>query len=169
MSLERVGYFMGLMGLVFALYAHNAEGETPLHWVGLALVAFGFLVLVKERIRPTLQFLVFRRSALENIFEIAQDQNIPDVVHTTTQLARSGKIQLYGELGASKRLTPIPRSYFEEHAIGWLPGVSLRTYSSSRTFGDQDTDECYFNLHGPISLLKLLRQKHGAANTSRAG
>ena len=167
MSLEKLGFFMGLLGLVFALYAHDAEGKTGLHWFGLALVAFGFFVLVKRRIRPTIQFFAFRRSALENIFEIAEAQKIPDVVHATAELARSGAIQLYGELGPSKRLTAIPASYFEKHAIGWLPGVSLRTYDPLRPLGDQDTDECYFNLHGPVSLLKLLKRKHGVANAPR--
>lgn len=167
MSLEKLGFFMGLMGLVFALYAHDAEGKTWLHWFGLALVAFGFLVLVKQRIRPTIQFFAFRRSALDNILEIAEAQKIPDVVHATAELARSGAIQLYGELGRSKRLTAIPASYFEKHAIGWLPGVSLRTYNPLRSLGDQDTDECYFNLHGPVSLLKLLKRKHGVANAPR--
>jgi hypothetical protein len=149
------------------LYGHQAEGNTVLHWFGLALVAFGFLVLVRQRIRPTVQFFAFRRSALENIFEIAEAQKIPDVVHATAELARSGAIQLYGELGPSKRLTAIPSSYFEKHAIRWFPGVSLRTYDPSRLLGDQDTEECYFNLHGPVSLLELLKRKHGVANAPR--
>jgi hypothetical protein len=159
---------MGLMGLVFALYAHDAEGKTGLHWFGLTLVAFGFFVLVKQRIRPTIQFFAFRRSALENIFEIAEAQKLPDVVHATVELARSGAIQLYGELGPSKRLTAIPASYFERHAIGWLPGVSLRTYDPLRSLGEQDTDKCYFNLHGPVSLPRLLKLKHGVANAPRS-
>jgi hypothetical protein len=77
-----------------------------------------------------------RREPLLDVLDFAATRNpaqryqfLPKVM----TLVRSGQVTLYGELGSSTSLGPIPVEYFNSHKLTWLNGIGVRTLDPKKT------------------------------------
>jgi hypothetical protein len=107
------------------------------------------------------QSIVMRREPLLEVLDFAATKNpaqSDQLLSKVMTLVRSGQVTLYGELGSSRSLEPIPVEYFNNHELTRLNGTGVRTSDPKKLPSDQDTDDCYFEIYAPISLQRMLIQ-----------
>jgi hypothetical protein len=152
--MEPVGYLLGLIGLALAVYPESRF----FHWVGVSLLVLATLVILKAYAnRGFVQLIIFRRALLFKILESYQSRHPVNALGLVNKLAKSGTIILYGELGSSKKLVPIPASHFDDYTIVDFPSF-LQTWEIGKMPAEQDTEQIYFNIYAPVSLPETLEQ-----------
>jgi hypothetical protein len=165
LSLDKMACLVGLAGLALTLLPNRvAPGDRGLlSGVGTAFLAVGCLAVLKSSFasRRMFQSIVMRREPLLEVLDFAATKNpaqSDQLLSKVMTLVRSGQVTLYGELGSSRSLEPIPLEYFNNHELTRLNGTGVRTSDPKKLPSDQDTDDCYFEIYAPISLQRMLIQ-----------
>jgi hypothetical protein len=98
-----------------------------------------------------------RREPLVDVLDFAATRNPAQRYQFLSKVmtpVRSGQVTLYGELGSSTSLGPIPVEYFNSHKPTWLNGIGVRTLDPKKLPSNQDG--CYFGIYAPTSLQRML-------------
>ena len=111
--------------------------------------------------------MLLGRFQLRVTLEIAREElsgaDETTLLNRARQFARSGQVTIYGEHGGARNLVPIPATYFETHALAWfIPTGTLSTIDPTKPVGNQDTDDCYYNLYVDKSLLRMVKERKTA-------
>jgi hypothetical protein len=165
LSLDKMACLVGLAGLALTLLPNRvAPGDRGLlSGVGTAFLAVGCLAVLKSSCasRQMFQSIFMRREPLLEVLDFAATKNpaqSDQLLSKVMTLVRSGQVTLYGELGSSGSLEPIPIEYFNNHELTRLNGTGVRTSDPKKLPSDQDTDDCYFEIYAPISPQRMLIQ-----------
>jgi hypothetical protein len=153
--MEKLSFLIGLVALAVSIYAPAEQfpiTATVLFWVAIVMIVIGAIALLRSYVNftPILE-LVRGRLPLGFVMEGIRVRSHADeaaLIKQATDLARSGRITLFGERGSSRELEKIPAPYFASHQIQWVsPDNAANTYDPNKSFGEQDSDDQYFNLH----------------------
>ncbi|CAN7459733.1 hypothetical protein [Mesorhizobium sp. LjNodule214] len=166
--MDRFAFFLGLVGLAISIFTSDRYPEvaTALFWIGLAGIVWGGWLLVRHY-RDALVVIIRTASGYHPMIMVLERPAInateaqQDKIHRRVEeLAQSGQIVIYGERGSIRKLTSIPAEYWKEHGIFWSrPTQQVQTFDNTKSLGDQDTDDIYFNLYIVSSDLRLIYAK----------
>lgn len=163
--MERFAFVLGLVGLALSMFTrdHYPGIASALFWVALAGIVWGGWLLVRPY-RDALMVIVRTASGyypmimvLERPAINATESHKKHIHRRVEELARNGQLTIYGEQGATKRLTPIPADYWLKHGIGWhRPTRQVHTVDNTKLLSEQDREDTYFNLYVVASDIPLI-------------